>query len=293
MLSAQQVLPKQLHDNGQSNIPPAPERLEPDTQRQWESEHFSPAPGLELAWEAWHRTRTPSRVWLPYGRTQERRGDTCRKVILWCWEPGHRDIVAEENPREHWDLTPEGRRAETAAVGDLVSPEKQTNQKSAQGRTLRQKAVLKCFILDPKQLAYPPDSQTVSVKSNIKGGRLAPIVNVEEMTLRLSRLLQILGAFHLCSKRTTLQFRWVISTTFLKKSVMVLYSLSFAFGLLNFSETLKQGRKVFFEMVKSHRAMNTVGAQQVSWTRRKETPVMAKMPCPNGFIPHRTVASEA
>lgn len=82
MLSAQQVLPKQRHDNGQSNTPPAPERLVPETQRQRGSEHFSAAPGPELAWEAWHRTRTLSLVWLPYGRTQERRGDTCRKAIL-------------------------------------------------------------------------------------------------------------------------------------------------------------------------------------------------------------------
>lgn len=66
---------------------------------------------------------------------------------------------------------------------------------------------------------------------------------------------------------------------------MVLYSLSFAFELLNFSETLKQGGKVFFEMVKSHRAMNPVGAQQMSWMRMKGTPAMAKVPCPNGFIP--------
>lgn len=41
--------------------------------------------------------------------------------------------MAEENPRERWDLTPEGRRAEMAAVGALVSPEEQANQTSARG----------------------------------------------------------------------------------------------------------------------------------------------------------------
>lgn len=91
--------------------------------------------------------------------------------------------------------------------------------------------------MDPKQLSYPLYSQIVLVKSNVKGGRLAPMVTVAEITPGFSRLLAILGAFHICSKETS-KSGVTFPVPFLKSQLwVVLYSLIFASGLQKFSET--------------------------------------------------------
>lgn len=125
--------------------------------------------------------------------------------------------------------------------------------------------------MDPKQLAYPLYSQIALVKSNVKGDRLAPLVNIEEITPGFSRLLEILGAFHICSKETTLQVRCEISSTFFEKSVIggALQSY-FCLWAAELFRNLKARGKVFLEMEGTHGATNTVGAQQVSRTREKE-----------------------
>lgn len=89
------------------------------------------------------------------------------------------------------------------------------------------------------------------------------MVNVEEITPGFSRLLEVLGAFHFCSKETTLQVRCEMSSTFFEKSYFCLWAAELF-------RDLKARGKVFLEMGGTHGAMNTVGAQQVSRTREKE-----------------------
>lgn len=80
-------------------------------------------------------------------------------------------------------------------------------------------------------------------------------------------------------RSTTLPVRAALSRT----SVLALDSLTFGFGLLNFSETLKPGGESTFRDGKDPGATHTAGAQQASWTRRRRTRVMAIAPRPRSL----------
>lgn len=84
-------------------------------------------------------------------------------------------------------------------------------------------------------------------------------------------------------RSTTLPVRAALSRTSVEKPVLVLDSLTFGFGLLNFSETLKRGGESTFRDGKDPGPTHTAGAQQASWTRRRRTRVMAKAPRPRSL----------